>query len=166
VTVQKHWRGNHVSDSLNQDVIVDIPFQFGVSFNYSYEFRLSASAGSSAPPSVGYAEADFMHTGRFTGGTAFDSAGNALVNPVVNSDTGFDYVNVPEPPRAGDFNVDGIVNAADYITWRKGLGATYAQADYDVWRAHFGPSAGSGADASAAVPEPAALVLLILAAAG
>jgi hypothetical protein len=52
------------------------------------------------------------------------------------------------------------VNAADYITWRKGLGTTYTQAAYDVWRAHFGETAGSGAalpsaeSLSATVPEP------------
>jgi hypothetical protein len=33
--VQKRWRGNQVSDSFNQDVIVNVPFQFGVSFNYT-----------------------------------------------------------------------------------------------------------------------------------
>ncbi len=48
--------------------------------------------------------------------------------------------------------------------WRKGLGTTYTQADYDVWRAHFGQTAGSGsgASANAAVPEPATLMLLML----
>ncbi len=40
--------------------------------------------------------------------------------------------------------------------------------DYDVWKSQFGQSAGSGSGAvsDAAVPEPATLVLLILAAAG
>jgi fibronectin-binding autotransporter adhesin len=68
----------------------------------------------------------------------------------------------------GDFNHNGIVDAADYVVWRKGLGATYTQSDYDVWRARFGQTAGSGASASAnaAAPEPATAVLLILAAAG
>ncbi len=65
---------------------------------------------------------------------------------------------------AGDFNRDGIVDAADYVTWRKGLGTTYTQNDYNVWRTHYGQSAGSGsgASANAAVPEPATLVLLIV----
>jgi hypothetical protein len=70
--------------------------------------------------------------------------------------------------EAGDFNGDGAVNAADYVVWRKGLGTTFTQTDYDVWRAHFSQIAGpgSGATAAAVVPEPATLVLLILAAAG
>jgi hypothetical protein len=69
---------------------------------------------------------------------------------------------------AGDFNNDNAVNAADYVVWRKGLGTTYTQNDYNVWRANFGQTAGSGsgATASAAVPEPTTLLLLTFAAAG
>ena len=56
---------------------------------------------------------------------------------------------------------------ADYVVWRNGLGTTYTQTGYDVWRAHFGQTAGSGlgASANAAVPEPTTLMLIILAAA-
>jgi thermolabile hemolysin len=69
------------------------------------------------------------------------------------------------PP--GDFNRDGIVDAADYVVWRSANGTT---ADYETWRTHFGQTGGSGAvsqfhsGASASVPEPAAwrLVLLII----
>ncbi len=68
----------------------------------------------------------------------------------------------------GDFNHDGIVDAADYVVWRKGLGTTYTQNDYNVWRAHFGQTSGSGSSAiaNAAVPEPTTFVLLMFAAAG
>ncbi len=71
---------------------------------------------------------------------------------------------VAAPGLAGDFNGDGVVDAADYVVWRKGLGMTYTQNDYNVWRAHFGQTAGSGAGAgtNAAVPEPATLSLLIV----
>jgi T5SS/PEP-CTERM-associated repeat protein len=64
----------------------------------------------------------------------------------------------------GDFNGNGIVDAADYVVWRKGLGTTYIQADYDIWRTHFGQTAesGAGATTNAAVPEPATLALLIV----
>src|SRR5262249_47595655 len=70
-------------------------------------------------------------------------------------------------PGPGDFNGDGGVDAADYVTWRNGLGAAYTQADYDAWRAHFGQTAGSGTGAVAIenVPEPAVLLQTILAAA-
>jgi hypothetical protein len=70
----------------------------------------------------------------------------------------------------GDYNSNGVVDAADYVVWRKGLGTTYTQNDYDVWRAHFGQTApgggsGAGAIANAAVPEPATVLLLMFAAA-
>jgi probable HAF family extracellular repeat protein len=68
----------------------------------------------------------------------------------------------------GDFNGNGAVDAADYVIWRKGLGTIYTQNDYNIWRTHFGQTAGSGSStsANAAVPEPATLLLLMLAAAG
>jgi hypothetical protein len=71
-----------------------------------------------------------------------------------------------------DFNLDGTVDAADYVVWRNGLGTAYAQNDYGEWRANFGKTSGSGAAAyplgaspqslSAAVPEPATALLLSL----
>ena len=63
----------------------------------------------------------------------------------------------------GDFNLDGTVDAADYVVWRNGLGTLYTQSHYAIWRSHFGQTAGSGAalpsaePLSAAVPEPATL---------
>jgi hypothetical protein len=62
------------------------------------------------------------------------------------------------PP--GDFNGNGVVDAADYVVWRKGQNAS--QSDYDLWRTHFGQSsngAGSSID-SAGVPEPDSGLLL------
>lgn len=65
---------------------------------------------------------------------------------------------------SGDFNNDGAIDGADYVVWRKGLGTTYTQNDYNVWRAHFGqPGSGSVANTNAAVPEPATLVLFVFA---
>ena len=53
----------------------------------------------------------------------------------------------------GDFNGDGIVDAADYVIWRKNDGS---QVGYDMWRSHFGQTAsgnrhagGSGSHAAA-----------------
>jgi hypothetical protein len=68
------------------------------------------------------------------------------------------------PAAWGDFNEDGVVDAADYSVWRDGLGAAYSMEDYAVWKSHFGQSgAGSGAfSASTAVPEPTSLTLLLL----
>jgi hypothetical protein len=71
-------------------------------------------------------------------------------------------------PLAGDFNFDDIVDAADYSTWRSGLGTKYDQSHYYLWRANYGQSlsgsAGSaGSPGAAAAPEPGALALLLLA---
>jgi len=66
----------------------------------------------------------------------------------------------------GDFNANGFVDAADYVVWRKGLGTIYKQTDYDVWRAHFGQTAGSGSaldpPSQTTVPEPTGFVLLAI----
>jgi hypothetical protein len=75
----------------------------------------------------------------------------------------------------GDYNRDGTVDAADYVTWRDQLGTEVSnlvsdgnrngmidQGDYDVWKANFGLSAGSGAVSNGSLPEPATLSLLLL----
>jgi len=68
----------------------------------------------------------------------------------------------------GDYNMDGKVDAADYVLWRKN-NINGAQG-YTDWRNNFGAMAGSGsaevASAVSAVPEPASPVLLSLAALG
>jgi hypothetical protein len=72
---------------------------------------------------------------------------------------------VPEEIIAGDFNEDGVVDAADYVVWRKGLGSTYTQNDFNVWRANFGQNTDAEAlPSQAAVPEPVTLVHLMFAA--
>jgi hypothetical protein len=68
----------------------------------------------------------------------------------------------------GDFNNDGAVNAADYVTLRKNSGGMYTPDDYNTWRADFGASSGSASSMTTAptVPEPATLFLLFGAATG
>jgi hypothetical protein len=65
-------------------------------------------------------------------------------------------------PLLGDFNGDGVVNAADYVVWRKTDGTT---SGYNAWRTHFGQTAGSGSSAvaGATVPEPKTLLLILMA---
>ncbi len=61
----------------------------------------------------------------------------------------------------GDFNSDGVVDAADYTVWRDGLGTTYDQSHYAQWRAHYGQtSINSPASGLSAAPEPGAMALL------
>ncbi|MGL4514975.1 MAG: hypothetical protein ACRCT8_17970 [Lacipirellulaceae bacterium] len=71
------------------------------------------------------------------------------------------------PTLAGDFNADGVVNAADYTAWRDTVGSQVAFAadadrsrevdagDYAAWSANYGASA----VALRAIPEPNTLAL-------
>ena len=69
----------------------------------------------------------------------------------------------------GDHNLDGTVDAADYVVWRKSDGTPIG---YELWRSHFGqpPSSGNVSaitwPSQAAVPEPTTFVLLMFAATG
>jgi hypothetical protein len=79
----------------------------------------------------------------------------------------------------GDFNSDGKVDAADYVTWRQNEvansalandgGAADQAARYTLWRANFGnpPGAGSGSGlAGSQVPEPASAFIVFSAVVG
>jgi hypothetical protein len=98
--------------------------------------------------------------------------GQQFLMEAEDDDTGEDFeylVTIPNASAAviGDFNRDGVVDAADYVVLRKGMGSTYFQTHYDLWRAYFGRTA-AGAAAGArspiqfAVPEPSALALALL----
>ncbi|HJQ81727.1 MAG TPA: hypothetical protein VJ828_17315, partial [Lacipirellulaceae bacterium] len=75
----------------------------------------------------------------------------------------------------GDYNLNGKVDAADYIVWRKTLGQTGSglradgdgdgmidAGDYDVWRMNFDESAGGAAATSLIVPEPDTVLSLAI----
>jgi hypothetical protein len=79
----------------------------------------------------------------------------------------------------GDYNANGIVDAADYTVWRNQFGRTGSGLaadgdgngrvdanDYSMWKSNFGKSGGAasvGVDASAAVPEPDFLIQFVAA---
>jgi hypothetical protein len=62
-------------------------------------------------------------------------------------------------PVPGDYNGDGVNNAADYTVWRDGGSPDDTQAGYDLWKANFGASGGGS---GAAVPEPASIAMLLV----
>lgn len=101
------------------------------------------------------------------------------------------YESVAETPiltgdrgAAGDFNDDGVVDAADYTVWRNNLGTNHIlgghgdetgaslnvvdQEDYDLWEANYGWKAPVeiGAGGFAPVPEPTTLGFLAAGALG
>jgi fibronectin-binding autotransporter adhesin len=76
------------------------------------------------------------------------------------------------PPLPGDYNVDHVVDAADYTVWRDNLGTTaplpndpiggeIGIAQYDQWRQNFG-STNVGSGSAMPVPEPTAILAAML----
>jgi fibronectin-binding autotransporter adhesin len=78
------------------------------------------------------------------------------------------------PPLSGDYNADGVVDAADYTVWRDNLGGPagtlsndfdggeIGAAQYDTWSALYGSvSAPSALGSNAAVPEPSGGLLAL-----
>jgi hypothetical protein len=65
-------------------------------------------------------------------------------------------------PDPGDYNGDGLVDAADYVTWRKSPDDHGGDpGGYETWRTNFGSPSGSGA-AGTRVPEPSSVFLLLM----
>jgi hypothetical protein len=78
------------------------------------------------------------------------------------------------PQLDGDYNADGVVNAADYVVWRNSNGmfgfglpadsnldGAVNLVDYLIWRLNFGQIApGAGASFPVAVPEPSTIAML------
>ena len=79
---------------------------------------------------------------------------------------------------SADYNQNGIVDAADYVLWRKTLGmaavppgsgadgnadGTVNAPDYTLWRSHFGNPMGAGTGgglSTSTIPEPTSCILL------
>jgi hypothetical protein len=125
----------------------------GLSLYRAYLGRVSVSGGSSISAII-----DDFATGTTTR-AMYDGLGYALVS------------------ITGDYNHDGIVDAADYTVWRDTLGQSVYpgtgadgndngivdQGDYDVWTTNFGHSqSGSGVASAGTVPEPATNIMLFI----
>ncbi|QDT69341.1 hypothetical protein MalM25_22770 [Planctomycetes bacterium MalM25] len=58
----------------------------------------------------------------------------------------------------GDFNLDGVVDAADYTVFRDNVSGLFTPADYTTWANNYGATLAAPA---VAVPEPATLVIVV-----
>jgi hypothetical protein len=120
------------------------------------------------------AVADLLVEGTVPGGFTYDfvdNAGLTAIQVIVASIGG---------ALDGDYNSDGKVDAADYVLWRNNVGQPngtlpndttgadpIGSAQYQLWTANFGKPPGSGAALDATTtPEPASIVLLLMALAG
>ncbi|TWT65943.1 hypothetical protein Pla123a_48540 [Posidoniimonas polymericola] len=66
----------------------------------------------------------------------------------------------------GDFNADGVVDAADYTVWRDNPGGAYQPSDLQAWRDNYGATIAATPPTNNAAPEPGAALLLSLVAVG
>jgi hypothetical protein len=125
-------------------------------------------------------------TPAFTGGNngnVFQTLGTATsFGNIVSASTITTIVRTNFGQSSGDYNLNGVVDAADYIIWRQQNGTSVPNgsgadgtgdgqvnnADFTFWRARFGnvvPGSGSGGSLSTgAVPEPWSGTLLAIAA--
>jgi hypothetical protein len=131
---------------LQDPVIFNATGYYGQSFSYNTTPNLW---GQSTAPLAGY--------DKYTIDLYVDFAWTALT-----------LIGDPIPGPPGDYNANGIADAADYVVWRKTPNDFGGDPDgYTTWRAHFGQAAGSGAgvSANAAIPESTTLLQLLFAAA-
>jgi hypothetical protein len=113
--------------------------------------------------------------GTYTG-TLTGTFNNVTSGYTVDYTGGNITLNLGAAPVLGDFNSDGAVNAADYVTWRingdpntpgtgplpNDGGAADQNARLTLWRANFGnPGAGGGLGGLSTIPEPASLALVL-----
>lgn len=113
-------------------------------------------------------------------GLALASAGQYLIRVAGLSDVvqfyqlGLQVASLSTPVLVGDYNQDGRVDGADYVTWRAALGQTGSglaadgnadeivnELDYGIWRSHFGGGVGASVGGAAVVPEPAILPMCL-----
>ncbi|MGE3241036.1 MAG: family 16 glycosylhydrolase [Pirellulales bacterium] len=120
----------------------------------------------------------------------YETAKNIILNLAIGGDFGgdpngstvwpqtllVDYVRIwqKQTGLAGDYNTDGIVDAADYSIWRDSQGqtgidlpadgsgnGTVGPEDFDLWKTNYDGAPGVGAATSQNVPEPGTVPLTL-----
>ena len=106
---------------------------------------------------------------------AVEGAVDAAGRPLLNDLQAWHHTLTTPSTIPGDYNADGIVDAADYTVWRDNVGNAIqlpnddslgiATDDYERWKVHFGASTELFADNLAirsVVPEPSLIAVAIL----
>jgi hypothetical protein len=154
---------------VGHDVPVDQPLMNGKNL-VTVKFTVPAGTTGTFPLTFGPADNNVL------------VQGTATQLPLNLSDVGQISIMAAPAGVPGDYNNNGVVDAADYVVWRNQLGTSttlqnevagvtpgsVTNEDYTAWRARFGRTSGAGAGAAlgaAAVPEPtswAAAALLVV----
>ncbi|QDV71930.1 PEP-CTERM sorting domain-containing protein [Botrimarina mediterranea] len=170
--------GALVSSSFN-GVRGDGPFPLGNGSGNGWELALGGDPSR-------LAETFFAGQTTFAAGAGAVSLGSAYNSLVGSEDLAFLWTNSQgevynarveyigaATKVGGDYNDDGVVDAADYTVWRDNLNTnntlpndatpgSVTQADYVLWSNNYGKSV--AASFAAAVPEPGAALLMSVAA--
>jgi Beta-propeller repeat len=129
----------------NSDIFVSAFTVDGVPL-WNYQL---GSAGADAAYNIASSDLGKIYVVGATGSHLGD-VNNGLADAVL--------VKLDVPGAGADYNNDGNVDAADYVLWRKnGNAAGY----YAAWRTNFGQTVAGGSQTSHALPEPAAVFLLV-----
>jgi hypothetical protein len=109
--------------------------------------------------------------------TFFGSSTVAMNSPRNHAGLGTSISLPPPPMPTGDYNEDGVVDAADYTVWRNTLGqevdpdgsgadgnasGEIDAGDYLFWKERYGDVVMPGTGGLAIVPEPASLSLVVV----
>jgi autotransporter-associated beta strand protein len=102
-------------------------------------------------------------------------SGAANITPLLTGTGLLQVSTLVAPANNADFDADGDVDGADFLTWQRGVGgpATLANgnadgdsdvdgADLAIWKTQFGPGA-PASPAAASIPEPGSIALAALA---
>lgn len=175
VTVDSEINGKHLAARISIPMYY---FLSPVSFLMSLEVRARAF---DFPGQV--SKADFSHTAYLPPIFIGDEEGNPiseLADVQLVGDSGRRYSVTTVQQTAGDYNGDGVVDAADYTVWKDSMGQAgltlssdgdgnqvVDDYDYSVWTTNFGSvpefGVGSGRGAVSEVPEPTTFALIFMA---